>query len=235
MPSSFTLSRTLILPVSSSILYLGLMSLSYKLVQLSLITPPPPPHKNTRLIFTYQLLLHFSFCHFNSISQKKWTLFSCPHLPFTTNLLQSGFQSLPHHWNCGHAQQCNLCWDIQWTLLNSCRLRPQRLDLGDQSLLLKTLSALLLCIHTDSWFSYCSGRFSPQWSLLIPHPVQPLSWSSLQLDPVPFFSLNTHSNDNIHIPFQVYVKSWYLSSELHTHSQPLTWYVLLDFSQASLT
>lgn len=104
---------------------------------------PPKTHKkinlwSSRFSTAIAPFLCLPFQHFLQKSMA-WTLISCPYLPFIVILPESDFQSFPMLSNGSSVDIPNgyfsvhILWD------------PSCIDLIDQSFLLETLSALLLC------------------------------------------------------------------------------------------
>ena len=81
-------------PLSLSPLYLGSVSSSCRHVQLSLILPCSPKiHSWSSYFSPVTAPFCLPFQHFFLRESFAPTLFSCPHLPLTVSLLQSGFHS----------------------------------------------------------------------------------------------------------------------------------------------
>lgn len=99
---------------------------------------------------------------------------------------------------------------------------PSCTDLIGQSLFLKHF---LLCFSVPT-LDMCFSSPSPHLSLLVPQPVQSLDAGaphslilalSFLLIHIPMMFSIALILDIMHMPSQVYINSWDLSSELHTH------------------
>ena len=192
-------------PLSLSPLYLGSVSSSCRHVQLSLILPCSPKIHSWSSYFspvTAPFCLPFQHFFFKRIICTNFIFVSSP--PTYSQPAPIWF-SFPN-------------WDP------SC---------ADQSFLLETFSALLCVLTSDSRFFCLSGHFPPQPLLVAVCP------GILQLDSVPSLSLCVHC----HCPFswsQILSICFPSSCQQlrpffwtpYSYIQLLTWYVLLEFSQA---
>lgn len=194
--SYFTLSRTWFCPLSLSPLYSRINAF----VLQTCLTISPNTQKHTlALHISLQLPLHFSVCHFNNIFQKNQLheLWSHSYLPCTGILLQSGFPSPPvllKPWPSQHDACAGTSSGPFSVLILG---EPSCVDLIDQSFLLETPSASLLCPHRLMFFLSLRALLASvifACSSSSPTLVQQL----LTAWPLPFLSLNAHSNDITH-------------------------------------
>lgn len=221
--SYFTLPRAWFCPLSLYPCILGSVPLSCKHVRLF-----PPTHKNTPSLFTFLS----SYCSILATLFKRNSCMNsdfmslpalCSHPPAWFSVPSCTAQPVPSRHVCAGMSR----GPFSLLILGE----PSCIDLTDQSFLLETPSASLLCPHRLLFLR----AFSPQSFLLVPHPLQPWSRSSLHLDLcLSFLLIHTPMivptvliSNIIHMPSPVYICKlkpffWTPYTDIHL----LTWYVL---------